>query len=97
MDNENPTILNASDLPSRRRQPKRTLSSALSGGGTGLLSNVAPAAYTRDPFAFLGDLSTGSASAGHSYSQQLIDGDEYDGEDDDSIVDQVDEQEIYGK
>ena len=80
MDNENPTILNASDLPSRRRQQKRILSSNPSHGGTGLLSSVAPVGYASDPFT-LQDL-------------QRSEDDDSDG--DDSIVDQIDAQEIYG-
>jgi len=47
-DNANPTILSASDLPSRRREAvakKRT------DGGTGLFDNLVPAySYWNDPF-----------------------------------------------
>ncbi|KAF8469703.1 hypothetical protein BDZ91DRAFT_720739 [Kalaharituber pfeilii] len=82
MDNENPTILNASDLPSRRKQPKRVLSSGLSNGATGLLSSVAPSTYSNDPF------STASAP-------DLLSGDDDDIDDIDSSIDYIDEQEIY--
>jgi len=47
MDNENPTILNASDLPSRKRQAKRTL---YSNGNNSPLSCIAPATTWNDPF-----------------------------------------------
>lgn len=82
MDNENPTILNASDLPSRKRQPKRTLSSSLA---TGLLSSVAPTACTNDPFV-IGNV-----------SDPLSNGDEDECDGDDFNVDHIDEQEIYGQ
>ncbi|KAI5780668.1 hypothetical protein DFH27DRAFT_582857 [Peziza echinospora] len=79
MDNENPTILNASDLPSRRRQQKRILSSNTSNGGTGLLSSVAPVGYASDPFTI----------------QDLQSSEDDDSDGDDSIVDRIDAQEIY--
>lgn len=83
MDNENPTILNASDLPSRKRQTKRVLSSGLSNGDSGLLSSIAPTAQPNDPF------STGNVSG------LLSSGEDEDSDGDDSDVEHIDEQEIY--
>jgi len=85
MDNENPTILNASDLPSRKRQAKRALSSNLSDGGSGLLSSIASTVQPNDPF------STGNAS------DPLSNGEDEDSDGDDFDVEHIDEQEIYGR
>ena len=50
--NANPTIRNASDLPSRRRQPS---SSSSTKSSLGLFSSTVPAsAYAPDPFAHAG-------------------------------------------
>jgi len=47
-DNANPTILNASDLPSRRRE---SAAKKRADGGTGLFDNLVPAySYLNDPF-----------------------------------------------
>lgn len=47
-DNANPTILNASDLPSRRRETSVT---KRADGGTGLFDGLVPAySYLNDPF-----------------------------------------------
>lgn len=82
MDNENPTILNASDLPSRKRQGRRNFASKMPNGGSGLLSSIAPTAHTIDAF------STGDAS--NSGEDEDSDGDDY-------VIDSIDEQEIYGQ
>ncbi|KAF8424501.1 hypothetical protein EV426DRAFT_632694 [Tirmania nivea] len=76
---ENPTILNASDLPSRKRQAKRVLSSGL----CGILSSIAPTAQPNDPF---------SAS---NVSDPLSNGEDEDSDGDDFDVEHIDEQEIY--
>lgn len=71
-DNANPTILNPSDLPSRRHEStvKRR-----DDGGTGLFDELIPRYnYLSDPF-------DESASTSES---------------DDDVVDNIDEQEIYG-
>lgn len=66
MDNENPTILNASDLPSRKRQAK------VSHGVSGLLSSVAPTAEMNDVF------STGNVSSSFdNEDEDDIDGDDF--------------------
>ncbi|KAF8456181.1 hypothetical protein BGX38DRAFT_1163070 [Terfezia claveryi] len=83
MDNENPTILNASDLPSRKRQTKRLLPSGLSNGEMGPLSSIGPTAQPNDPF------STGNVSDLRSS------GEDEDSDGDDFDVEQIDEQEIY--
>ncbi|RPB27089.1 hypothetical protein L211DRAFT_834764 [Terfezia boudieri ATCC MYA-4762] len=83
MDNENPTILNASDLPSRKRQIKRRLPSGLSNVDMGLLSSIGPTAEPNDPF------STGNVS------DPLSSGEDEDSDGDDFDVEQIDEQEIY--
>ena len=85
MDNENPTILNASDLPSRKQQTKRVLSSGLSHGDIGLLSSIAPTAQPNDPF------STGNVS------DPLSSGEDEDSDGDDFDIEHIDEQEIYGR
>lgn len=89
MDNANPTILKASDLPSRpRRQPKRSVSTAAS-GGSDLLSSVAPIASI-DPFGI------GITARPVAFSDSSEAGeDDSDADDDDSTVDPIDAQEIY--
>ena len=75
--NANPTIRNASDLPSRRRDGHTQPSSK---APKGLFSStIPPSAYLPDPF---------SPSSSES---ELSDGD-----DDDTAVEPIDEQEIYG-
>ena len=82
MDNANPTILNASDLPSRKlRQSKQAVASSF--GGSLLLSGVVPSAHMNDLF-----------TCGSTALDPLLDEDDSDGND--STVDQIDEQEIYG-
>ena len=71
--NANPTILNASDLPTRRR---RASSDKLAQNGPGIFSYPSPA-YSDDPF------SQATSSKAESDS------------DSDSIVEPIDEQEIY--
>jgi hypothetical protein len=72
-DNANPTILNASDLPSRRQE---SLVKKRDDGGTGLFDDLVPAYnYLNDPF-------DGPISSSDS---------------DDDIIENIDEQEIYGK
>lgn len=72
--NANPTILNASDLPTRRRRASSNKSSST---GLGIFSYPSPA-YTDDPF----------SQVGSSKIDSDIDSD-------DSIVEPIDEQEIY--
>ena len=67
MDNENPTILNASDLPSRKRHAK------ISNGVSGLLSSVAPTAHTNDIFST--NNISGSSNVGDEDDD--IDGDDF--------------------
>ena len=81
MENENPTILNPADLPSRRRQPKRNIPT-LSSRGPSLLSSVAPTSYTTDPFSSTSIADINSDS---------------DSDNDDGAVDRIDAQEIYGE
>jgi metal-sulfur cluster biosynthetic enzyme len=71
--NANPTILNASDLPTRRR---RASSDKSSPSGLGIFS-YPPPAYTEDPFS--------------QPTNSKLDSDS----DTDSIVEPIDEQEIY--
>ncbi|MCJ1471284.1 hypothetical protein MMC07_009932 [Pseudocyphellaria aurata] len=78
--NANPTIRNASDLPSRRRQATVHQPSTKSNASLGLLTSTIPSsAYIPDPF---------------SPSSSLSDGESLNGEDD--VVEPIDEQEIYG-
>lgn len=72
--NANPTILSISDLPSRRKEQKKTSPS-------GLLTGLVPA-YTKDPFA----THTGAESSSSDQDES----------EDDSVVERIDEQEIYG-
>jgi len=70
-DNANPTILNPSDLPSRRAQASLK---KRDDGGTGLFDHLIPAyTYLHDPF----DTPTSSS------------------DEDDDVVEDIDEQEIY--
>lgn len=72
-DNANPTILNPSDLPSRRRDSSVK---ARNDGGTGLFDDLIPAyTYLNDPFDH-------PASPADS---------------DDTLPQDIDEQEIYGE
>ncbi len=81
--NANPTILNASDLPTRRRRPS---SQGSSKNSLGLFrSSVPSAAYLSDPFA---------SAASSSLSSSDSDSDDVDHDDDG--VEPIDEQEIYG-
>lgn len=70
--NANPTILNASDLPTRRQVQRKKVASPLTSG-------LVPA-YAQDPFA--------------SHKAEFSDSDE---SEDDSVVEPIDEQEIYGE
>lgn len=70
--NANPTILNASDLPTRRQVQRKKVTSPLTSG-------LVPA-YAQDPFA--------------SHKVEFSDSDE---SEDDSVVEPIDEQEIYGE
>ncbi|KAF1997473.1 hypothetical protein P154DRAFT_280928 [Amniculicola lignicola CBS 123094] len=66
-DNANPTILNPSDLPSRRREP---LAKQRDDGGSGLFDHLVPAYnYLNDPF-------DGPASSGDSDDGSVEDIDE---------------------
>ena len=90
-ENANPTILNLSDLPSRRRASS-TQHKARVNGGTGLFDALVPAyGYPYDPFA----LAAGGADArqhggpdGHVWSGDASSTDSSDDE-------QIDEQEVY--
>jgi len=72
-DNANPTILNPSDLPSRRQgdivQPRKD-------GGTGLFDGLIP------PYSYLSDPYETSSSSSDT--------------DESNIVEEIDEQEVYG-
>jgi hypothetical protein len=71
-DNANPTILNPSDLPSRRAQASLK---KRDDGGTGLFDHIIPAyTYLHDPF------DTPASSS----------------DEDDDVVEDIDELEIYG-
>ena len=80
--NVNPTILNASDLPSRRREaPARSRDD----GGSGLFDTLIPRYnYLNDPFDHV-DSSSDTAS------------DEVSSGSDDDIPEYIDEQEVYGE
>ena len=72
-DNANPTILDASDLPSRRHE---STFKKRDDGGTGLFSDLVPTYnYLNDPFE--GPLSSSDSE--------------------DDVIENIDEQEIYGK
>ncbi|MCJ1361268.1 hypothetical protein MMC16_000366 [Acarospora aff. strigata] len=78
--NANPTILNASDLPTRRRRPSSQSSSKTT---LGLFASTVPSStYLSDPF------STSSPSSVAASSDS-------DSDNDDNDVEPIDEQEIY--
>lgn len=80
--NANPTIRNASDLPSRQRHTANHLPSTKAPRGL-LTSTIPSSAYIPDPF---------------SSSPSLSDDDDSDNDDDETAdsVEPIDEQEIYG-
>jgi len=81
--NANPTILNASDLPTRRR--RRPSSQTSSKHAFGLFASSVPSStYLSDPF------STSLPSLASSDSES-------DNDADDNDVEPIDEQEIYGE
>lgn len=66
-DNSNPTILNASDLPSRRQE---NAVAKREDGGTGLFDNLIPAySYMNDPF----ELPTSPSDSSEDDSVEEID------------------------
>jgi hypothetical protein len=66
-DNANPTVLNASDLPSRRRESSATRKED---GSTGLFDTLVPAySYLNDPF----DQSTSLAVSDDDEDLEVID------------------------
>lgn len=83
-DNANPTIINPSDLPTRRRQSDEAASiKRRTDGGTGLFDSYMPGklSYGYDPFA--APLPSEPSSPSSSGAE-------------DDIAEDIDEQEIYG-
>lgn len=84
--NANPTILNASDLPTRRR---RLSSHTSSKNAFGLFASTVPSStYLSDPFS---TSSSSSSLVASSDSESDPDNE------DDNDADPIDEQEIYGE
>lgn len=83
-DNANPTIINPSDLPTRRRQSEHDASvKHRADGGTGLFDSYMPGSMSHgyDPFA---------APLPSEPSSPLS------SDADDDVLEEIDEQEIYG-
>jgi len=79
-DNANPTILNPSDLPSRRQGD---VVQARKDGGTGLFDGLIPAySYLNDSYSYFNDSYETSSSSSDT--------------DESDIVEEIDEQEVYG-
>lgn len=73
-DNVNPTILNASDLPSRRRESTtKRREHGGGGGGGGLFDNLIPRySYLSDPFDDIASASDSDDDALESIDEQEI-------------------------
>lgn len=84
MDNANPTVLAASDLPTRKPLQKRTKASQL-----GIFASIPRVSPVRDPF---------TVTPGRLYESDSSDGEEdfeLDAEGDNGL-EEIDSQEIYG-